>query len=108
MMVLSLRAKYLGDFNQLPTKGLRLDYFIHCSHIMFNYIIPYCTLYNGKQFLGLGVRGGSIIVGIIALIVIVAIIVFLIQVFAPVTISLIILAIIVGAGYWIYRRIKTA
>lgn len=51
---------------------------------------------------------GSIIVGIIALIVIVAIIIFLIQLLAPIIIGLIVLAIIVGTGYWIYQKTKTA
>jgi hypothetical protein len=56
--------------------------------------------------LGSAGRVGSIIVGIFALIVIVAIIIFLIQVLAPIIIGLIILAIIVGVGYWIYRTMK--
>jgi len=51
---------------------------------------------------------GSIIVGIIALTVIVAIIIFLIQLLAPIIIGLIVLAIIGGTGYWIYQKTKTA
>jgi membrane protein implicated in regulation of membrane protease activity len=47
---------------------------------------------------------GSIIIGVIAFIVIVAIIVFLVTLFAPVLIGLIILAAIIGIGYWIYRK----
>ena len=53
-------------------------------------------------------RIGSIMVGIIAFIVIVAVIVFLVQLLAPVIIGLIILAVIVGAGYWIFQRLKGA
>lgn len=53
-------------------------------------------------------RIGSIIIGIIAFIVIVAVIVFLVQLLAPVIIGLIILAIIVGVGYWIFQSLKSA
>ena len=52
-------------------------------------------------------RIGSIVVGIIAFVVIVAVIVFLVQLLAPVIIGLIILAIIVGVGYWIFQRLKS-
>jgi hypothetical protein len=38
--------------------------------------------------------------------VIIAIIVFLIKLLAPIIVGLIILAIIVGVGFWIYGRIK--
>src|SRR5690349_14153558 len=49
---------------------------------------------------------GTIVIGVIAFIIIVAIVVFLVTLFAPVLIGLIILAIIIGVGYWIYGRIK--
>ncbi|MDW0314986.1 MAG: hypothetical protein QN716_06390 [Nitrososphaeraceae archaeon] len=49
---------------------------------------------------------GTIILGIIALIVIIAIIVFLVEILAPIIIMLIVLAIIVGVGLWIYGKIK--
>jgi hypothetical protein len=49
---------------------------------------------------------GSIVVGIIVLIIIIAIIVLLIKIGFYIFIGLIVLAIIVGAGFWIYGRIK--
>jgi hypothetical protein len=50
---------------------------------------------------------GTIIVGIVALIVIIEIIVFFIKLLAPVVVGLIVLVIIIGAGIWIYSRLKT-
>ena len=50
--------------------------------------------------MGIGGTIGAIIIGIIALIVIVAIIVFLIKLLAPLFIGTIILAKIVGVGWW--------
>jgi lipopolysaccharide export LptBFGC system permease protein LptF len=50
---------------------------------------------------------GTIVVGIIALIVIIAIIVFFVKLLAPFFVGLIVLAIIIGAGIWIYSRLKT-
>ena len=50
---------------------------------------------------------GSIIVGIIVLIIIIAIIVFLVKIGIVIFIGLIVLAIIVGAGFWIYGKIKS-
>jgi hypothetical protein len=58
--------------------------------------------------LGIGGTIAAIIIGIIALIVIIAIIVFLIELLAPLFIGIIILAIIVGVGWWIYSKIKVA
>ena len=58
--------------------------------------------------MGLAGTLGTIIVGIIALIVIVAIIVFLVKLLAPIFLGLIIMAIIIGAGLWIYGKIKKA
>ena len=49
---------------------------------------------------------GSIIIGIIAFIVIVAIIIFLVTLFAPILVGLIVLAIIIGVGYWIFKKVK--
>jgi len=49
---------------------------------------------------------GAIIIGVIAFIVIVAIVVFLVTLFAPVPLGLIILAIIIGVGYWIYGKVR--
>ena len=49
---------------------------------------------------------GAVIIGVIALLVIVAIVVFLVALFAPVLIGLIILAIIIGVGYWIYGKVR--
>ena len=46
-------------------------------------------------------------VGITALIVIIAIIAFLIKVFAGIFVGLIILVIIIGVGFWIYTRLKS-
>jgi hypothetical protein len=48
----------------------------------------------------------TIIIGILALIVIVAIFVFLIELLAPIIIGLIILAVIVAVGLWIYLKIR--
>jgi hypothetical protein len=48
----------------------------------------------------------AVIIGVIAFIVIAAIVVFLITLFAPVLIGLIILAILIGVGYWIFGKIK--
>jgi hypothetical protein len=45
-----------------------------------------------------------LLVGIIPLIVIIAIIVFLIQLLAPIITGLIVLAIIVEVGLWIYEK----
>ena len=45
-------------------------------------------------------------IGVIVLIIIVARVVFLIKILAPIIVGLIILAIIIGAGYWIYGKIK--
>jgi len=56
--------------------------------------------------LGIGGTIAAIIIGIIALIVIIAIIVFLIELLAPLFIGIIILAIIVGVGWWIYSKNK--
>jgi hypothetical protein len=50
---------------------------------------------------------GTIIVGIIAMIVIIAVIVFFIKLLAPLVVGLIALAIIIGAGIWVYSRLKT-
>ena len=47
-----------------------------------------------------------VIIGIIAFIVIAAIVVFLVTLFAPVLIGLIILAILIGIGYWIFGKIR--
>jgi hypothetical protein len=58
-------------------------------------------------FVAFAGRIGSVIVGIIAFVVIVAVIVFLVQLLAPVIIGLIILAIIVGVGYWIFQGLKS-
>jgi hypothetical protein len=49
---------------------------------------------------------GTIIVGIIALVIIIAVIVFLIKLLAPLFVGLIILVIVIGAGIWIYGRLK--
>ena len=49
---------------------------------------------------------GTIIVGILARIVIIAIVIFLIELLAPIIIGLIILAIIVAVGLWIYGKIR--
>ena len=49
---------------------------------------------------------GAIVIGVIAFIVIAAIVIFLVTFFAPVLIGLIILAILIGVGYWIYGKIK--
>ena len=57
--------------------------------------------------MGLAGTLGSIIIGIIALIIIIAIIVFLVKIGIYIFIGLIVLAIIVGAGFWIYGKIKT-
>jgi len=46
--------------------------------------------------------------GIIAFIVIAAIVVFLVTLFAPVLIGLIILAILIGIGYWIFGKIQVS
>jgi hypothetical protein len=54
-------------------------------------------------------KGGTIawvIIGAIAFIVIAAIVVFLVTFFAPVLIGLIILAILIGVGYWIYGKLR--
>jgi hypothetical protein len=56
--------------------------------------------------LGLASTVGTIIIGIIALIIIIAIIVFLIKLLAPIFVGLIVLAIIIGVGYWIYVKLK--
>ena len=48
----------------------------------------------------------AVIIGVIAFIVIAAIVVFLVTLFAPVLIGLIILAILIGVGYWIFGKIK--
>jgi hypothetical protein len=50
---------------------------------------------------------GTIIIGIIALVIIVGIIIFLIKIVAPLFVGLIILVIIIGVGFWIYSRMKT-
>lgn len=55
----------------------------------------------------MGTPIGTIIIGIIALVVIIGIIIFLIKIVAPLIIGLIILVIIIGAGFWIYNRMKT-
>ena len=57
-------------------------------------------------YLGLAGTIGFIIIGILALVVIIAIAVFLIKVVASFIVGIIILAIIVGVGLWIYGRIK--
>ena len=57
--------------------------------------------------MGIGGTIAAIIIRIIALIVIIAIIVFLIELLAPLFIGIIILAIIVGVGWWIYSKIKS-
>jgi hypothetical protein len=66
------------------------------------YLSPLC------HYLNMGTIGtiGTIVIGVIAFIIIVAIVVFLVTLFAPVLIGLIILAIIIGVGYWIYRKVR--
>ena len=49
---------------------------------------------------------GAIVIGVLAFIVVAAIFVFLVPLFAPILIGLIILAAIIGIGYWIYEKIK--
>jgi hypothetical protein len=61
---------------------------------------------SGVSYLGLAGTIGSIIIGILALIVIIAIAVFLIKVVASFIVGIIILAIIVGVGLWMYGKIK--
>jgi hypothetical protein len=61
---------------------------------------------HGSIYLGLARTIGSIIVGIIALMVIIAIAIFLIKVVASFIVGIIILAIIAGVRLWIYGRIK--
>ncbi|HEU4448124.1 MAG TPA: hypothetical protein VFR94_25870 [Nitrososphaeraceae archaeon] len=60
-----------------------------------------------ENYFGIRRNNCSYNIGIIALIVIVAIIVFLIELLAPLFIGIIILAIIVGMGWWIYSKIKS-
>jgi membrane protein required for beta-lactamase induction len=57
--------------------------------------------------MGLGKAIVEIIVAIIALIVIIAVIVFLIKLIAGIFVGLIVLAIIVGVGFWVYGRLKS-
>jgi hypothetical protein len=68
-----------------------------------------CRINQNEKIIILGIGGtiAAIIIGIIALIVIIAIIVFLIELLAPLFIGIIILAIIVGVGWWIYSKIKS-
>jgi hypothetical protein len=49
---------------------------------------------------------GTVIVGIIALIIIISIIAFFVKLLAPLFIGLIVLAVIIGAGIWIYMRLN--
>lgn len=68
---------------------------------LFNRLIP-----ETSAVMGLGKTIVEIIVAIIALIVIIAVIVFLIKLIAGIFVGLIVLAIIVGVGFWIYGRLK--
>jgi hypothetical protein len=49
---------------------------------------------------------GTVIIGIIALIIIISVIVFFVKLLAPLFLGLIVLAVIIGAGFWIYMRLK--
>ena len=72
----------------------------------YNYT-PQVVCFDSKSANNLGIGGiGTIIFGIITLIVIIAIIVFLVQLLAPVVVGLIILAIIIGVGLLLYGKIK--
>lgn len=69
---------------------------------LFNCLIP-----KASAAMGLGKAIVEIIVAIIALIVIIAVIVFLIKLIAGFFVGLIVLAIIVGVGFWVYGRLKS-
>jgi hypothetical protein len=56
--------------------------------------------------MGIARTTGTVIIGVIAFIVITAIVVFLVTFFAPILIGLIVLAIVIGVGYWIFGKIR--
>jgi hypothetical protein len=49
---------------------------------------------------------GALVIAVTTLIIIIAIIVFLVQAIAPIFIGVFIIALIIGAGILIYRKIK--
>ena len=49
---------------------------------------------------------GTAIIGIIALIIIISVIVFFVKLLAPLFLGLIVLALIIGTGIWIFTRLK--
>jgi len=49
---------------------------------------------------------GTAIVGIIALIIIFSVIIFFVKLVAPLFLGLIVLVLIIGAGIWIFTRLK--
>jgi hypothetical protein len=49
---------------------------------------------------------GTAIIGIIALIIIISVIVFFVKLLAPLFLGLIVLVVLIGAGFWIYMRLK--
>jgi hypothetical protein len=56
--------------------------------------------------MGIASTIGTAIIGIIALIIIISVIFFFVKLLAPLFLGLIVLALIIGAGIWIFTRLK--
>jgi hypothetical protein len=107
MRVFVCGVMFLSDYPSLIASNLLLTIHLHFIQKCFVVYIVLVPIHGASSiYLGLAGTVGSIIVGIIALIVIIAIAVFLIKVVSSFIVGIIILAIIVGVGLWIYGRIK--
>ncbi|TLX89011.1 MAG: hypothetical protein E6K94_11300 [Thaumarchaeota archaeon] len=64
-------------------------------------------LYKIYMIMSSGGKASSIIIGIIAAIVIIAILIFLVNVLAPIIVGIIIFIIIIAVAYWVYQQLRS-